>query len=204
MRYFRVIQFIFCVCIINDRLEYLEKSTLKLKSHMNPKSTQYYLAVKNVRAQYTKIWEHHLFVNEYFGTTLLLNTVSVFLTGGYIIYSAISTDSHSVRALTEPFQNLFHIFILYVVCICSCETSDELVNFKQKNCVNLNNFLTLNLKAQKIYRNLSLDFCSESKELAMQINYHQKFIYSACNFFFINYRLLFSVKITFLFFLKQF
>jgi hypothetical protein len=53
-------------------------------------------------------------------------------------------------------------------------------------------------KASKIYQHLNQITMGISylqiKEFTMQINYHQRFVYSACNFFFIDYRLLFSVN----------
>jgi hypothetical protein len=117
-----------CVSIINDRLEFLEKSMRQLKSHPNQKNTDYHITVETHRFTYSAIWKLHNFANKYFGTTLLLNTISAFLTGGYNIYVTIATSSNSIILLTDPFQSLGHIIIIYVVIINCCERSRTLVS----------------------------------------------------------------------------
>ena len=225
MKYLRLIQFIVCVSIINERLEHLDNLIVSIKNklaktdgrpniYLTSTNTQMYLTIENYRELYGKIWRLHVMVNEYFGLTILLNTISAFITGGYNIYITIIANARnmSLVALADPFQSMGHIFIVYIVIVHTCCTSDKLVMkiliwifyiFPQAiifiPCPILSRFsLPCMKKASNIYQHLNQITLGISylqiKEFTMQINYHQRFVYSACNFFFIDYRLLFSVN----------
>lgn len=55
--------------------------------------------------------------------------VSAFITGGYNIYTTIIANSSSMTFLviSDPFQSMGHILIIYMVVIHTCCTSDKLV-----------------------------------------------------------------------------
>ena len=140
MKYLRLIQFIVCVSIINERLKHLDNLIVSMRDklaihddvpnmYLASTKTQIYLQIENYRELYGKIWRLHVMVNEYFGLTILLNTVSAFITGGYNIYMTIIANARSLSlaALADPFQSMGHIFIVYFVIIHTCCTSDKLV-----------------------------------------------------------------------------
>lgn len=86
MKHIRFIQFIFCVNIINERLKHLDNLIVNLRNklaksgdtpsmNVSSSSTEVFLTVENYRELYGRIWRLHKMVNDYFGMTILLNTV---------------------------------------------------------------------------------------------------------------------------------
>lgn len=140
MKYLRLIHFIVCVSIINERLKHLDYLIVSMRSKLvenddgskmclGSTNIQTYLTIEKYRELYGKIWQLHVMLNDYFGLTILLNTISAFMTGGYNIYSTIIANARnmSLAALADPFQSMGHIFIVYIVIVHTCCTSDKLV-----------------------------------------------------------------------------
>lgn len=139
-KYLRLIQFIIAVNIINERLELLDDMIVATKHQLERSgtrssafstftSTQVYLTFERYRKTYTRIWHLHMIVNDYFGISNLLNTVNIFLSVALNIYNTIVSHSTnlSTLVLADPFQNISHVCILFIVMIAACRKSDKIV-----------------------------------------------------------------------------
>jgi 7tm Chemosensory receptor len=136
-KYLRLVQFIISVNIINERLEDLDR---QIASHHENSgthsslfssftSTHMFLKFENYRENFSKIWNLHMIVNEYFGMSNLFNIINISLSVAFNIYGTIISQSRnlSLLILVDPFQNISHVCILLIMMIATCRNSDKIV-----------------------------------------------------------------------------
>lgn len=129
-----------CVSIINERLEFIDETIVKTKKRLEQNatsisiysthsSTQTYLMFEDIREKFIKIWKLHIIVNEYFGLSILLITISSFITGGYTIYVTIIENPNNISLdnFVNPFRSISYILVAYIIMTKTCVKSNQIV-----------------------------------------------------------------------------
>lgn len=157
------------------------------------------LLIESYRQAYGKIWKQHELINDCFGFSILAVMINAFTNYAVTYYVSLVDESKYVTTdfIVHPTVHTFHITILLVVLIRTCETSDELVS-EIKHTPREIRVSARFFQAQNVGRHLNqLSRCvsyPQIKKFTLQINHHQRFVYNAHHYFDINMKLLFSVN----------
>lgn len=135
----RPVQFIAHVSILNERLKLLDDKILKIKLHSEQhdgklnfhcQSTLLFETIEVYRETFGRIWKLHESLSYCFGSSILIIMLNALLSATYSLYFSILSYSNnlSIFFVAEPSLHTFHISILIVVMIYTCETSDTIVS----------------------------------------------------------------------------
>lgn len=208
--YLRLVVFLGHVSMLNERLKLLDEKIVKIKSQSQQHdgklhfdyiatSTLTYDTMEVYRKTFGEIWKLHQLMCRSFGFSLLAITLNALTSAAISLYFSILSHSKNVTIdfVAEPSLHTFHIGILFVILVNTCETSNELVSMNEyiSNLNPFQDFKTFQL--QDIHRHLNQMsrnfYYLQVKEFSLQIVYHQKFLYTAHHYFDLNFRFLYSV-----------
>lgn len=141
--YLRAIQFVIHVSLLNDRLKVLDDKVIKIKVQSEGRdgrkfnfdclstSTELYESIELHRETFTRIWKLQTSLNECFGLSVLVITMNALFAATFTLYFNIITNSRNITPtfVTQPAIHVFHLAILFIVMVNSCEDSGVLVNY---------------------------------------------------------------------------
>lgn len=139
--YLRPVQFIVHVSVLNERLKLLDDKIIKIMTRSDRKrdakmkfddlstSSLIFDAIEVYREAYGRIWRLHESLSHCFGFSILVITLNAFLSAAITLYFSVVLLSQAITVdfITQPLIHIFHISILFVVMIYSCECSNALV-----------------------------------------------------------------------------
>ena len=85
--------------------------------------------IEDFREAYGKIWMQHEAMNDCFGFSILTISLIAFLNIAIVVYFAVleSTEAFSIEGMSRPLVDTFHITLIFMAMIKTCETSHKLV-----------------------------------------------------------------------------
>lgn len=141
MNYLRLFQFVAHVSALNENLQCLcyEVRETKTDSDSNDvqfhtdylsTSTALYDKIEDYRKLFGRIWKLHVLINQCFGFSILVITLNILLSIAFSLYLSVLSHSKNITVefIVEPSLSSFHIIILFIFMINTCEKSDALVN----------------------------------------------------------------------------
>lgn len=143
--YLRPLQFIVHVSLINERVELLadkikeieKKSEGQISFDSTSSSTVLYNQIEVFREIFGRIWHQHKSLSDCFGFSMLVVTLNTFLGIAFTLYISILTKSKdiSIEFVTHLPLHTFHIAIMFVGMIYTCERSDAVVSYTTANSI---------------------------------------------------------------------
>lgn len=147
LNYMRPLQFIAHVSMLNERLRMLDDKILKIKSHPEKHdgklnfdcfstSTILFETIEVYRETFGRIWKLHESLSYCFGLSILVITLNALMSAAFSLYFSILSHSNNITIdfIAEPSLHTFHISILFVIMIYTCETSGAIVSSLKVDC----------------------------------------------------------------------
>lgn len=116
---------------LDDKIKRLKYIPVQREGNMESSSSeQVCLLIESFRQAYGKIWRQHELINDCFGFSILSITLIAFTNYAVTFYNSVLDNSEHITMdfVVQPAVSTFHVTILLVVLIKTCETSDELVS----------------------------------------------------------------------------
>lgn len=147
LNYMRPLQFIVHVSMLNERLRMLDDKIQKIKSHPEKHdgklsfdcfstSTLLYETIEVYRETFGRIWKLHETLSYCFGLSILVITLNALISTAISLYYSILSNSKviTIDFIANPSLHTFHISILFVIMIYTCETSAAIVSIMKVDC----------------------------------------------------------------------
>lgn len=132
MNYHRPFLFILLISILNEQLQLLDQKIMKFASTTDDRSqtqTFIYETIEDYRKKIDKIWQLHELLNDCFGFSNLVITLNAMVCASTSLFFSILYHSKfiTIEFIAQPSLHTFHIAILFVTMVYTCDTSNSLV-----------------------------------------------------------------------------